>query len=67
MDERKEKCNEHPVPVKMTDSMRRQASRAAAHDDLTFGAYIKALITADLAKRRAEAEALKYIFSDEDE
>lgn len=59
-----EKCLEVPVSIKFTETLLRQTKAAAAHDDLSFGAYVKGLIIADLDSKRARKEALESIFVD---
>ena len=59
-----EKCLEHPVPLKMPETMLRLAKAAAAHDDMTLGGYIRHLITLDLESKRARKKALEEIFAE---
>ena len=62
-----EKCLEVPVTIKFTPTLREQTSRAAAHEDMAFGEYVKWCVMQDLGKKDAIRKSLNLIFVDSDQ
>ena len=64
MSDHREKCLEAPVTIKFTPTLREQTARAAAHEDMSFGEYVKWCIQQDLDKKDAMRRSLNSIFVD---
>ena len=64
MSEHHEKCMESPVTIKFPQTLREQTARAAAHEDMSFGEYVKWCVMQDLDNKDAMRKALNLIFVD---